>query len=80
MLTLVLLVLIGLFLVLQSGPALAQEGFRFFTTRVWQPDGTRHQFGIAAVRHHAPLDKYVLSLVILYVRIARHAEANGFSA
>ena len=47
--TLALLVLIGLFLVLQSWPAFQLMGLRFFTTMTWQPDGVQHQFGIAAI-------------------------------
>jgi len=49
LLTLVILVLIGLFLVLRALPALQEMGWRFLTTSKWQPDGLTHQFGIAAL-------------------------------
>jgi phosphate transport system permease protein len=49
LLTLVILALIGLFLALQALPAFRHMGVAFFWTQAWQPDGVKHQFGIAAV-------------------------------
>jgi phosphate transport system permease protein len=49
LLTLGILALIGLFLALQALPAFRQMGFAFFWTQAWQPDGPKHQFGVAAV-------------------------------
>jgi phosphate transport system permease protein len=47
--TLLILVLIGMFLLLKAIPAFHQAGWSFFTTLQWNPDGTTHRFGIAAV-------------------------------
>jgi phosphate transport system permease protein len=63
LLTLVILVLIGLFLLIRSLPALRQMGWAFFTTSVWQPDGTTHQFGILAVLYWT----FVIAIVALVI-------------
>jgi phosphate transport system permease protein len=47
--TLLILTLIGAFLLVKALPAFHLEGLRFFTIRDWNPDGTTHHFGIAAV-------------------------------
>ena len=49
--TLVILFVIGLFLVLKAIPAFRQMGWSFFTVSEWNPDGTTHHFGIAAVMY-----------------------------
>ena len=46
--TLVMLVLIGLFLALQALPAFRRAGLAFFWTSAWQPDTSAH-FGVAAI-------------------------------
>jgi phosphate transport system permease protein len=63
LLTLVILVLIGVFLLIRSLPAFRQMGWAFFTTSVWQPDGTTHQFGIAAVLYWT----FVIAIVALVI-------------
>jgi len=45
-LTLVVLALIGLFLFLRSIPAFRDNGYHFFTTSVWNPDGPGHHAGV----------------------------------
>jgi phosphate transport system permease protein len=49
--TLAILFLIGIFLVLKSLPAFRQMGWSFFSVSEWNPDGTTHRFGIAAVMY-----------------------------
>ena len=49
LLTLVILVLIGVFLVLESLPALKLANLSFLTTQTWAPDSPGHKFGIEAV-------------------------------
>jgi ABC-type phosphate transport system permease subunit len=63
LLTLVILVLIGVFLLIRSLPAFRQMGWAFFTTSVWQPDGTTHQFGILAVLYWT----FVIAIVALVI-------------
>lgn len=45
----VLMALIGLFLFIQSGPALREEGFSFFTQTQWRDVPENPTFGIAAI-------------------------------
>jgi phosphate transport system permease protein len=65
LLTLVILFLIGLFLLIRSLPAFRLMGWGFFTTDVWQPDGTTHQFGIAAVLYWT----FVIAIVSLVIAV-----------
>jgi phosphate transport system permease protein len=65
LLTLIILVLIGTFLLIRSLPAFRLMGWRFFTTSVWQPDGVTHQFGIAAVLYWT----FVIAIVALVIAV-----------
>lgn len=79
LLTLVLLVLIGLFLVLQSYPAFASAGFSFLTTQAWQPDGTLHRFGIAAVLYWTIVIAIIALIIAVPVSIATALFINEYA-
>ena len=61
--TLVILFLIGLFLLLRSIPAFRVAGWSFFTRLEWNPDGTTHRFGIAAIMY-GTIEIATIALVI----------------
>jgi phosphate transport system permease protein len=77
--TLVLLFLIGLFLVLGALPAIKLAGFRFFTETAWQPDGTRHQFGILAVLYWTAVIAVIALLIAVPVSIATALFINEYA-
>ena len=79
MLTLILLVVIGLFLVLQSAPAFQLAGWNFFTATVWQPDGTKHQLGIAAVMYWTMVIAAIALLIAVPVSIATALFINEYA-
>jgi phosphate transport system permease protein len=78
-LTLVLLVVIGVFLIVQSAPAFQQQGTRFLTTLVWQPDGTHHQFGIAAVLYWTVVIALIALVIAVPVSIATALFINEYA-
>jgi len=63
--TFVILVLIGLFLLIESLPAFRSQGFSFFTNTVWQTTGTHPKFGVLS----ALTGSIMISLVALFVAI-----------
>jgi len=63
LLTLVILVLIGLFLLLRALPALRVNGLSFFTTKYWNPDGTGHHSGVLAVAY-GTVEIAVIALIL----------------
>jgi phosphate transport system permease protein len=63
LLTLVLLVFIGSFLLIRSKDALSYSGLKFFTNTQWQPQGTPAVFGILAIMYWTIIIA-VISLVI----------------
>jgi len=63
LLTLVLLVFIGTFLLIRSSSALKYMGVGFFTKSLWQPQGNPASFGIAAVIYWTVIIA-VISLII----------------
>jgi phosphate transport system permease protein len=65
LLTLVILVLIGTFLLIRSLPAFRQMGWAFFTTQGFEPDGRTHQFGIAAVMYWT----FVIAIIALVIAV-----------
>jgi phosphate transport system permease protein len=65
LLTLVILFLIGLFLLIRSLPAFRLMGWAFFTTSTWEPDGIKHQFGIAAVLYWT----FIIAIVALVIAV-----------
>ena len=67
---LVILLLIGLFLVLNALPAFHQMGLAFFSTTVWQPDGLRHHFGIAAVLYWTVVIAVIALVIAVPISIA----------
>jgi len=69
LLTLGILLLIGLFLALQSLPAFRLMGGAFFTTTVWQPDGISHRFGIAAVLYWTVVIAVIALCIALIVSL-----------
>jgi phosphate transport system permease protein len=77
--TLVILVLIGLFLVLRALPAFRQMGLAFLTTTAWQPDGTKHQFGIAAVMYWTIVIGVIALLIAVPVSIAAALFINEYA-
>jgi phosphate transport system permease protein len=77
--TLLILVLIGLFLVLRALPAFRQMGLAFLTTTVWQPDGTRHQFGIAAIMYWTVVIGAIALLIAVPVSIAAALFINEYA-
>lgn len=79
LLTLVLLALIGLFLVIQSSPALQRAGLRFLTTQAWQPDGTRHQFGVAAILYWTIVIALIALVIAVPVSIATALFINEYA-
>src|SRR5262249_45806027 len=68
------LFLIGLFLVIKSLPAFRQMGPSFFTTTEWNPDGTTHHFGIAAVLYGT----VVIALIALVLAVPVSIMASLF--
>lgn len=79
LLTLVLLVLIGSFLVLQSAPAFQRAGLRFLTTQAWQPDGTLHRFGVAAVLYWTIVIAVIALVISVPVSIATALFINEYA-
>lgn len=63
--TLVLLVFIGTFLLIRSSSALKYMGFGFFTKTLWQPQGNPPSFGILAVIYWT----IIIALIALVVAI-----------
>lgn len=63
--TLILLVLIGFFLLLQSRAALDEMGWAFFTTEVWNPQLEEPVFGIAALLYWT----VVIALIALFFAV-----------
>jgi phosphate transport system permease protein len=79
LLTLVLLVLIGLFLVIQSSPAFQRAGWRFLTTQAWQPEGTRHEFGIVAILYWTVVIALIALAIAVPVSIATALFINEYA-
>src|SRR5580704_16747529 len=77
--TLTILVLIGLFLVLRALPAFRLMGLAFLTTTQWQPDGTKHQFGIAAVMYWTIVIGVIALLIAVPVSIAAALFINEYA-
>ena len=77
--TLALLVVIGVFLVVQSAPAFNLAGLHFFTTLTWQPDGTTHQFGIAAVLYWTLVIAAIALTIAVPVSIATALFINEYA-
>ena len=63
--TLVLLVFIGSFLLIRSSEALDYSGIKFFTNTQWQPQGTPPVFGILAVMYWT----LIIALISLLIAI-----------
>jgi phosphate transport system permease protein len=72
-------VLIGLFLVLRALPAFRQMGLAFLTTTQWQPDGTRHQFGIAAIMYWTVVIGVIALAIAIPVSIAAALFINEYA-
>lgn len=79
LLTLVVLVLIGFFLVLRAAPAFQRMGLAFFTTTAWQPDGTTHQFGIVAVLYWTAVIALIALVIAIPVSIATALFINEYA-
>lgn len=78
-LTLVMLVLIGLFLILQSAPAFQAARWSFFVTQGWQPDGTAHRFGVAAVLYWTIVIAAISLVISVPVSIATALFINEYA-
>lgn len=70
LLTLILLVFIGSFLLIRSSEALRYSGFSFFTTTVWQPQGTPATFGILAVMYWTVIIAIIALIIAIPLAIA----------
>jgi phosphate transport system permease protein len=70
LLTLVILVLIGAFLVVRSLPAFEQNGLSFFTTTAFQPDAAGHHSGILAVLYWTAVIALIGIVIALPISIA----------
>jgi len=77
--TLLILVLIGLFLVIRALPAFRQMGLAFLTTTQWQPDGVRHQFGIAAILYWTAVIAVIALLIAVPISIAGALFINEYA-
>ena len=76
-LTLVILVLIGLFLVLKALPTFRLMGLSFFTTSVWKP--ALHQFGILAVLYWTVVIAVSALVIALPVSVAGALFINEYA-
>jgi phosphate transport system permease protein len=70
LLTLVVLVLIGVFLVLRSIPAFQQNGLAFFTTARFAPDSAGHHAGILAVLYWTAVIAVIAVVIAVPVSVA----------
>lgn len=70
LLTLVLLVFIGAFLLIRSSAALKYMGVGFFTKTLWQPQGNPASFGIAAVIYWTVIIAVIALLIAIPLAIA----------
>lgn len=77
--TLVVLLLIGLFLVQRSASAFRHMGLAFITSTAWQPDGLRHQFGIAAVMYWTAVIALIALTIAMPVSIATSLFINEYA-
>lgn len=77
LLTLVILVLIGLFLLLRAIPAFQLMGFRFFTTTEWRP--AAHQFGILAILYWTVVIAVIALVIAVPVSVAGALFINEYS-
>ena len=69
-LTLVILVLIGLFLCVKGLPAIKDQGWAFFTTQVWNPPPRGNEFGIAALMYWTIVVALIALVIAVPVSIA----------
>jgi phosphate transport system permease protein len=79
LLTLLILLLIGTFLLIQALPAFQQNGFSFFTRLQFQPDGTRHQSGILAVLYWTAVIAVVAVIIAVPLSIAIALYINEYA-
>lgn len=70
LLTLVLLVFIGTFLLIRSSSALKYMGMGFFTKSLWQPQGSPASFGIAAVIYWTVIIAVIALIIAIPLAIA----------
>jgi len=76
LLTLVILVLIGFFLLLRSLPAFQLMGIRFFTTTEWRPSGP---FGILAIMYWTVVIAAIALVIAMPVSIAGALFINEYA-
>jgi len=69
-LTLVILVLIGLFLFFKGLPAIKDQGLAFFTTQVWNPPPRGNEFGVAAILYWTVVVALIALVIAVPVSIA----------
>ncbi len=74
-----LLVLIGIFLVLQSAPAFRLAGWTFLTTQTWSPDGLSHRFGVAAVLYWTVVIAAIALVIAVPVSITTALFINEYA-
>ena len=67
--TLVLLVLIGTFLLIRAWPALSSQGFGFLTNTAWHPEQNPPVFGIAAVLYWTIVIAFIAMLIAVPMSI-----------
>ena len=69
LLTLVLLVLIGAFLLIRAWPALQSQGLGFLTNTAWHPEQDPPSFGIAAILYWTVVIAFIAMLIAVPVSI-----------
>ncbi len=69
LMTLVILVLIGTFLLIRAWPALMSQGFGFLTETQWHPEQNPPVFGIAAILYWTCVIAFIAMLIAVPVSI-----------
>jgi len=77
--TFVILVLIGLFLLIESVPAFRSQGLHFLTNTVWQPTGKHPKFGVASALTGSLLIAVIALIVAIPVSLACALFINEFA-
>jgi phosphate transport system permease protein len=76
--SLIILVLIGLFLVLQSIPAFRLAGIKFFTVADWRPDDDPATFGIVSMLVGTVIASFLALIIAVPVSVGTAVFVNEF--
>ncbi|GAA1012035.1 phosphate transport system permease protein [Acrocarpospora pleiomorpha] len=77
--TLLIIVLIGVFLLLEALPAFQAAGFDFLTTQPWNPDSVPPEFGVAAMMFGTAVTAIVAMLVTVPLALATAVFINEYA-